>query len=64
MDKDINKCPFKWWGKHESMFSNIEYLACQILSIVRSQIEIEKIYFPTNILANLIKRCHLQMNNF
>jgi hypothetical protein len=43
---------------------NAVYLACQILSIVGSQIGIEKIFFPAKILANLIKRCHLQMNNF
>jgi hypothetical protein len=64
MNKDISKCPLKWWGEHKSMFSNVEYLACQILSIVGSQIGIENIFFSAKILANLIKRCHLQMNNF
>jgi hypothetical protein len=41
--KDI-KCPFQWWGKHEAMFRTIGFLACQILGIVRSQIE-RKIIF-------------------
>jgi hypothetical protein len=29
--KDI-KCPLQWWGKHESMFSTISFLICQILN--------------------------------
>jgi hypothetical protein len=36
--KDI-KCHFQWLGKHEAMFPMVDYLACQILSIVGSQIE-------------------------
>jgi len=42
--KDI-KCPFQWWGKHEAMFPTIGFLACQILGIVGSQIEIERKFF-------------------
>jgi hypothetical protein len=50
--KDI-KCPLQWWGKHEAMFLIVGFLACQVLGIIRSQIEIERIYFLTNILTNL-----------
>jgi hypothetical protein len=42
--KDV-KCPFQRWGKHEAMFSIVDFLACQILGIVGSQIEIERIFF-------------------
>ncbi len=56
--KDI-KCPLQWWGKHEAMFLIVGFLACQVLGIIRSQIEIERIYFLTNILTNL-RRWHLQ----
>ncbi len=38
--KDI-KCPVQWWGKHEVMFLIVGYFACEILDIVRSQIEID-----------------------
>jgi hypothetical protein len=38
--KDI-KCPFEWWGNHESLFPTIVFLACQILGRVGSQIEKE-----------------------
>jgi hypothetical protein len=33
------KCPPQWWGKHETMFPTIGFWDCQILSIVRLQIE-------------------------
>jgi hypothetical protein len=56
--KDI-KCPLQWWGKHEAMFPTIGFLACQILGIVGSQIEIERKFSLTCILTNL-KRCCLQ----
>jgi hypothetical protein len=49
-------------GKHEAMFPTVGFLACQILSIVGSQIEIERIYFLTGMLTNLW-RCHLQSEN-
>ncbi len=38
------RCPLQWWGKHEIMFPIIGFLACQILGIVGSQIEIERIF--------------------
>jgi hypothetical protein len=52
---------FQWWEKYESMFLIVSFLACQILGIVGSQIEIEIIYFLIGILTNL-KRC-LQLQN-
>jgi hypothetical protein len=42
MDAKNTKCPLQWWGKHEAMFPIVGFLAHQILSIVGSQIEIEK----------------------
>ncbi len=39
--KDI-KCLLQWWKKYEAMFPIIGFLAHQILSIIVSQIEIEK----------------------
>jgi hypothetical protein len=59
--KDI-KYHFQWWGKHEAMFPIVSFLACQILGIVGSQIEIERNFFLTNVLTNL-RKCHLQSKN-
>ncbi len=56
--KDI-KCPLQWWEKHESMFPTSSFCAKQILGIVGSQIEIEKIFSLARILTSL-RRCHLQ----
>jgi hypothetical protein len=44
MDTKNIKCPFEWWEKHESVFPIVEFLAYQILKIVGSQIEIEKVF--------------------
>jgi hypothetical protein len=52
----------KWWKKHETMLSTIDFLIKQILGIVGSQIEIKNIFSLTEILTNL-KRCHLQLDN-
>jgi hypothetical protein len=49
----------QWWPKHESMFSTIGFLVRQILGIVESQIELEKVFSLVGILTNL-KRCRLQ----
>ncbi len=59
--KDI-KCPLQWWGKHETMFPIVGFLACQILGIVRSQIETKISFSLMNILTNL-RRCCLQSKN-
>jgi hypothetical protein len=39
------KCTLQWWGKHETMFLKIGFLACQIIGIVKSQIVIWEIFF-------------------
>jgi hypothetical protein len=56
------KCPLQWWEKHENMFPTSGFCARQILEIVGSQIEIERIFSLVEILINL-KRCHLQLEN-
>ncbi len=57
--KDI-KCPLQWWQKHEAMFPIAGFLARQILGVVGSQIEKERIFSLVGILINL-RRCHLQI---
>jgi hypothetical protein len=47
----------QWWGKHEAMFPTIVFFTCQILSIIGSQIEIERISFLAFILTNLKNYC-------
>ncbi len=59
MDVKEIKCPLKWWEKHESMFLIIGYYVKQILKIVGSQIEIEKIFFLIKTFTSF-RRCHLQ----
>jgi hypothetical protein len=44
------------------MFPIIGFLACQILNIVRSQIETKKIFSLVDIVTKKFK-CHLQMTN-
>jgi hypothetical protein len=44
------------------MFLTFGFLACQILSIIGSQIETEGIIFLTSIITNL-RRCRLQSKN-
>jgi hypothetical protein len=56
------KCPFQWWEKHENMFPTIKFHICQILGIVGSQIETERIFSLVGILINL-RRCCLQSKN-
>ncbi len=42
--KEIN-CPFRWWEKHGNMnFPIIGFLVQQILGIIASQIEVERIF--------------------
>jgi hypothetical protein len=45
MDLKNIKSLFQWWGKYEAMFPTIGFLAYQILNIVGSQIETERIFF-------------------
>ncbi len=58
--KDII-CLLEWWGKHD-FFSLVTFITCQILGIVSSQIEIEKIFSLVGMFANL-KKCRLQLDN-
>jgi hypothetical protein len=51
------KCLLLWWQKHESMFPTIGFLVHQILGIVESQIEIEKVFSLVGILTNLRRYC-------
>jgi hypothetical protein len=60
--KDI-KWPFQWWEKHETMFPTFGFLACQISSIIGSQIETE-IFFSLAGIFTSLKRCCLQSYNF
>jgi hypothetical protein len=47
--------PLKWWKAHEVQFLVIGYLACQILGIVRSQIEVEQFFSIVGILTRFCK---------
>lgn len=44
------------------MFLKIDFLACQIIGIVKSQIEIERFFSLMGTLTNA-RRHHLQLNN-
>ncbi len=44
MDFKEIKCLFKWWVKHEAIFSTIGFLACQTLKIIGTQIEIDFLF--------------------
>jgi hypothetical protein len=52
---------FSMVGMHRTMFPTIDFLAHEILSILRSQIETERIFSLMGILINLMK--YLQLNN-
>ncbi len=62
MDPKEIKCPLQRWQKHESMFPIVGFLAQQILRIVGSQIETERIFSLAGIFTNL-RRCRLQTEN-
>jgi hypothetical protein len=47
------ECLLDRWKKHESMFPTIDFLAKQMLEIVSSQIEIERIFSLIDIFTNL-----------
>jgi hypothetical protein len=59
--KDI-KCRLQWWEKHDNMFFTVGFCVRQILGIVGSQIETNKLFSLVGILANL-RRCCLQSEN-
>jgi hypothetical protein len=48
------KCVFQWWRKDKTMFLIVDFLAHQVLGIIRSQTKIDMILFP-NIFTNLRK---------
>jgi hypothetical protein len=56
--KDIKR-PFEWWGNHESLFPIIVFLACQILGLVGSQIEKERIFSLVVGILKILKRCRI-----
>jgi hypothetical protein len=53
---------FSMVGKHKTMFPTIGFLTHQILGIVGSQIEMQKIFLLASIFTKL-RKCHLQLNN-
>jgi hypothetical protein len=59
--KDI-KCFFQGLKKHETMFPIVAKFSYQILKIVESEIETNRIFSLIKIHANL-RKCHLQSNN-
>jgi len=56
------KSPLAWWKTHESQFPNVGFLAKQILGILRSQIEIERIFNSVDVLTSL-HHCQLGLDN-
>jgi hypothetical protein len=44
-------------GKNETMFPIVDFLAHRILGIIRSQIEIEKVFSLVGIFTNLRRCC-------
>ncbi len=53
---------FQLWENHETMFPNVGLLAHQILGIIGSQIEIERVFSLPWIFTNLKESCS-QSNN-
>ncbi len=52
MDPKYIKWLLQWWGKYETMFLTIGFLACQILNIIGSQIETKIIFSLVGIFTN------------
>ena len=48
--------PLLWWRKHEKEFRNVAFLARQILGIVGSQVEIERIFSITGVILSQQRR--------
>jgi hypothetical protein len=44
VDFKVIKCPLQWWEKHENMFPTFGFCATQIFGIIRSQIEVKRIF--------------------
>jgi hypothetical protein len=58
--KDL-KSPLAWWKTHESQFSNVGFLAKQILGILRN-LEIKRIFNNVDVLISL-QHCQLGLDN-
>jgi hypothetical protein len=56
LDSKEIKCFLQWWAKYETMFLIVGFLAWQILMLVESQIEIERIF---SLEITKLKKCHL-----
>jgi hypothetical protein len=54
--------PLAWWKENGRRFSNVSFLARQILAIPGSQIETERIFSLAGVLCNL-RRCRLGLEN-
>jgi len=52
------KCPFQRWETHENKFLTFGLCVRQILGILGSQIEMQRIFSLIGILTSL-KRCHI-----
>ncbi len=53
---------FKWWAKHESLFSIMAFFVHQILGIIGFQVKTERNFSLVGIFTNL-RRCRLQLDN-
>jgi hypothetical protein len=56
LDSKEIKCFLQWWAKYEAMFPIVGVLAWQILKLVQSQIEIERIF---SLAITKLRKCHL-----
>jgi hypothetical protein len=54
--------PLTWWQIHETQFPNVSFLTKQILGILGSLIESERVFSLVGVLATL-KRYRLQVDN-
>ncbi len=50
---DECKDPLAWWRAQEGHFSYVGFVVCQILGIVRLQIEVENVFNIASIYMNL-----------
>ncbi len=62
VDVEDIKCLFQWWDNMKQCFRFVGFLAWQVLSIVKSQIETKRIFLLVGIFTNL-RRCKLQTEN-
>jgi hypothetical protein len=48
--------PLLWWREHEKEFPNVAFLARQILGIVGSQVELERLFSISGVITSLQRR--------